>query len=354
MTNKKDQEWLDEKITQALDFGKVRFDAQEWKQKYVLNECHKSSFSYRPVGTHRGIWRTIMESKVTKYSAAAVIILALTLVLVGPFWAPGNGNVVLAEVRQRVNGIETIVIRGTKTFTRPGEPDSVFEIEGIRCEFDLVKYFSLQHGLVEEGYVGGELIYRFTFNRPKRQTLLLIPPHKKYGTFPSTDMQMRLLENGTPKGIVNLLMEGDHRKLGRDNINGIETEVFEFQDPVTFKELAPKAFLDIQDIKGNVWIGVEEQLPVRVEGDFVIGKCLMSMFHNVNLHEVNTLGEYNIELDEGIFSTDPPEGYAELTLTDILPLVPLEAKAGLAGLGMIPVGLIVWKRRRRKTTANPG
>ena len=249
MTNKKDEKWLDEKMTQASDFGRVRFDAQQWKQKYILNESRESSFSCRYMGTHRSIWRFIMESKVTKYSAAAVIILALTLVLFGPFWAPGNGNVVLAEVRQRVNGIETMVIRGTKTFTRPGDPDTVFELDGIRCEFDLVKYFSLQHGLVEEGYVGDELIYRFTFNRPKQQTLLLIPPHKKYVMAPTTDMQMRLLENGTPKGIINLLMEGEHRKLGLDKIDGVEAEVFEFEDPVTFKELAPKAFFDIQNKK---------------------------------------------------------------------------------------------------------
>ena len=45
MTNKKDQEWLDEKITQASDFGEVRFDAQQWKQKYILNESRESSLS---------------------------------------------------------------------------------------------------------------------------------------------------------------------------------------------------------------------------------------------------------------------------------------------------------------------
>jgi outer membrane lipoprotein-sorting protein len=294
-----------------------------------------------------------MESKITRYSAAAVVALATALVLLSPFGTSKIGGVVLADVQQKVNGIETMIIRGTKTFTHPGKDGDVFEFDGFKGEFDLVKYVSKQHGLVEEGYVKDKLIYRFTFNRPKRQTLLVLPLGKKYGTFTSTDKQMQLLENATPKGIINLLMGGDYQELGRDNINGVEVEVFEFQDPVTFNELLPKAILDIQNIKGKVWIGVEEQLPVRIEGDLTIGKSFMTMFHDLNLHEVNTLGEYNVELDEDIFDTKPPEGYTELTLTDILPLIPVKVKAGLAGLGIAPAGIIFWKRRKRKrATAN--
>jgi len=354
MTDKRSEKWLDEKLTRASDFGAVRFDSKAWKKKYALNESSESSISCRYMGKYRSIWRTIMESKVTKFSAAAVIILALTLVLFGPFWTPGNGSVVLADVQQNVNGIETMIIRGTKTFTRLDETNSVFEFNGLKCEFDLVKYFSKQYGLVEEGYIEDKLFYRFTFNRPKRQTLLILPLYKKYGTFTSTDKQMQLLENGTPKGIINLLMMGDYRKLGRDNINGVEVEVFEFQDTESFKGIVPKAIFDVQSIKGRVWIGIKEQLPVRVEGDLGIGKSFMTVFNDLNLHEVNTFHNYNVELQEDIFDTSPPEGYTEFTLSDILPFIPIEAKAGLVGLGFVPAGFVFWKRRRRKTaTASP-
>ena len=305
----------------------------------------------KPVASRPNLWRFIMESKVTRYSAAAVITLAITFVLFGPFGISGNGGVVLADVQQNVAGIETMIIRGTKTVTRSGEPDNVYEFDGMKCHFDLVKYFSKQYGLVEEGYIGDKLFYRFTFNRPKRQTILLLPLYKKYGTFASTDKQMRLLENGTPTGIINLLMEAGYEELGRDNINGVETEVFEFHNPVTFKEIVPRAIFDIQSLKGKVWIGIKEQLPVLVKGDISIGKSFMSLFQELNLHEVNTFHDYNIELDEDIFDINPPEGYTELTLSDLLPFIPAEAKAGLAGLGIIPAGLIIWKKRRRKRAA---
>jgi hypothetical protein len=157
----------------------------------------------------------------------------------------------------------------------------------------------------------------------------------------------------TPNGILNMLLAGDYKKLGRDNIDGIEVEAFEFQDtePLEpFKELLPKAVFDIQNFKGKVWIAIKEQMPVRIEGNLVIGKSFTTMFHELNLHEVNTLGEYNVEIDEDTFDTNPPEGYTELTLSDILQFIPVEAKAGIAGLGIIPAGLIVWKRRRKVAT----
>ncbi|UCE48346.1 MAG: hypothetical protein JSW47_22450, partial [Phycisphaerales bacterium] len=271
-----------------------------------------------------------------------------------PFGPSKNSGVVLADVQQKVADMETFVIRGTKTFTHADNPDSVFEFDGIKGHFDLVKYVSKQHGFVEEGYNEGRLIYRITFNRPKRQTFLLLPLYKKYGRFPATDGQMQLMNNLNPQGLLSLLLSSDYKKLGRSKIDGVEVEGFEFQESEPFERVTPKAIFDVQNVKGKVWVGLEEQLPIWVEGDLTIGKSLISMFNDLNLHEVNILEKCDVELDEEIFTTDPPEGYTELTLTDILPLIPAEAKAGLVGLGIVPAGFVVWKRRRKKARAtNP-
>jgi len=352
MKEHKDEKWLDEAISRATDLGRVKFDAEKWKEKYILNKSPKAlqaNFKPKP---HYNIWRIIMESKVTRYSAAAVVALAAALVLFSPFSTSKNGGIVLADVQQKVADIETMIIRGTKTFTYLDENGEILEVNGFKADFDLVKYISNQHGLVEEGYIGDKLVYRITFNRPKQQILLVIPPTKKYGKMASTDKQMLLLENLSPKGILNLLLGGEHQKLGRETIDGVEVEIFEFLDTEPFKEIAPKVFFDIKSLKGKIWIGIDEQLPVRVEGDFLLGKSFGSMFKELNLHEVNTFHDYNIELDEDIFDTNPPEGYTELKLSDFLQFIPVEVKAGVAGLGLgvfiIPAGFIVRKRNKRK------
>jgi len=356
MKHDKDNQWLDPLLSQRVHHEPAKFDFKQWAEKYP-DEARLLRSGYGDSRANaknkiQNVWRFIMESKVTRYSAAAVVGLAITLVLFSPFGTPGNGGVVLAEVQQKVAGIETMILRGTKTFTYPGEPDRIFEFGGIKCKFDIVKYHSTQYGLVEEGYAEGKLFYRITLNIPRGQTLILFPTYKKYLKFTSMDGIAKAMENfTTPNGILNLLFAGDCKKLGRTTIDGVEVEAFEFRDTEAFepiKELLPKAVFDIQNFKGKVWIAVKEQMPVRVEGDLSIGKSFTTMFHDLNLHEVNTFGQFNIGLDENIFDVAPPEGYTEVTISDILHLIPVEAKAGLAGLGIVPAGFVVWKRVRRK------
>ena len=353
MKEQKDEKWLDEIISRATDLGEVEFNAEKWRDKYILTKSNEAMCSHVKFKPHYNIWRFIMENKVTRYSAAAVVALAAVLVLLSPFGTPGNGGIVLADVQQRVAEFETMVQRGKKTFLRPGKEGDVFEFDGMKCEFDIVKYFSKQHGFTEEGYVEDNLIYRITFNLPKRQTLVAFPPQKKYVTFTSSDEVAKIMETiTTPNGFLNLLLESDYKKLGRNKIDGIEVEGFEFQDIESIKEILPKIVFDIQAYTGKIWIGIKEQLPIRIEGDLVIGKSFMTMFNDLNLHEVNILDQYNVELDEGIFDTDPPEGYTEFTLSDILQFIPIEAKAGLAGLSIASAGFVfVVRQRRRKKRA---
>ena len=358
MKHDKNNQWLDPLLLRLVHREPAKFDFDKWAQKHP-DEARLLRDGFRDSGrnvktTIQNVWRFIMESKVTRYSAAAIVALAITLILLSPFGTPGNSGVVLADVQQKVADIETMIIRGQKTFTRPADGE-IFEFNGMKCQFDVVKYFSKQHGHTEEGYVKGNLVYRITFNLPKRQTLIVIPPYKKYVTFTSTESVTKIMEDVlSPKGVINLLLESGYKELGRDTIDGVEVEGFEFQDANPLKEILPKTVFDIQQGKGKVWIGIKEQLPVRIEGDIVIGKSLMTVFNELSLHEVNVLDKYNVELDESLFDIKIPEGYTEFTLSNILHLIPVEAKAGLVGLGIVPTGFIVWKKRRRNKGMRSG
>ena len=357
MKNNDDKKWLESLLSRYVYREPKKFVFQGWIQKHpeeaeLLHNGFKDSNQESRTSITQ-IWRYIMESKVTKYSAAAVITLALILVLFNPFGGSKYGGVVLADVQKRVAGIETCMIRGTKTWTNPAKPGEVFEFAGIKWHFDLIKYFSKQYGLVEEGYIDNQLIYRLTFNLPRQQAFVIMPLWKKYLLSNDTDNQMQqFLESVTPDGIVNLLLESAYKELGRDNIDGVEVEGFEFQNAKRFTELFPKFLADFQEAKGKVWIGIENQLPVQVEGDMVFGKSILTMFNDLNLHEFNTLGDYDIELDESIFDINIPDDFTELTIRDILEVVPAGIKAGAAGAGLgfilIPVGFVSFRKRRRK------
>ena len=351
MKHDSDSQWLDPVLERHVHRDPEAFDFDKWAEKHPdearLLRCGFEDSRRSTRSKPHAVWRFIMESKVTRYSAAAVIVLGMVFVLLGPFGAPGNGGIVLADVQQKVAEVETMVIRGQKTLLHPGEDGDLFEFDGVKAQFDIVKYHSRQHGFVEEGYAGDSLFYRATFSLPKRQTLLVFPTYKKYVTFTSTDEQSRLLEN-MPNGIVNLLVGSDYKELGRDNIDGVEVEGFEFQTIESLKNLLPRPVLHMQNFKGKIWIGIEEQLPVRLEAQLSIGKSLMTMFYDLILHEVNVLDKYNIALDEDVFDIKPPEGYTEITFSDILPFIPMEAKAGFVGLGLLPASFVFWKRRGRK------
>ena len=366
MKHENDNEWLDPMLESQIHHEPGEFDFEKWAENHP-EEARLLHCGYEKSGRNTRtklfeIWRFIMESKVTRYSAAAVVALAAVLVMFGPFGTSKNGGVVLADVQKKVDSIETMIIRGTKTYTNPGKDGEIYKFDGVKCEFDIVRYQSTQYGMVEEGYAEGNLFYRLTFNIPENQTLILFPKYKKYIKFASMDALAKVMEIfTTPNGILDLLIAGDAKKLGRDKIDGIEVEAFEFEDTEPFepiKELLPRAVFNIQGFKGKVWIGIKEKLPVQVEGDLVIGRSFTTMFNELNLHEVNTFGDYNIKLDEDIFDTNLPEGYTEITLSDILKMIPVEAKAGAAGLGlgffMIPACFIVRKRQKRKSpAANP-
>ena len=83
MNKKKDEKWLDEQISHTINTGKPQFDAEEWKEKYreeyqVLLSRAGQTFDAR----RRNLWHTITKSKIAKFAAAAVIVVAVGVFIV--------------------------------------------------------------------------------------------------------------------------------------------------------------------------------------------------------------------------------------------------------------------------------
>lgn len=300
MNQRNDDDRLDELITRAVDIGKVEFDRAKWLSRASAKPQRKTK-----------IWRTIMESKVTRYSAAAVVALAAASILMSPFGTSKHGGVALAAVQERMAQVDTMVLRGETTFTSVADPNVSFK-------YDNVKYMSRHYGFVEDGFVEGALLYRIVLNRQEKQSLLLLEPWKKSLRFPCTDDQIKVMEKLTPTGVVNLLLETDYRELGIAEIAGVEAEGFEVQDLRPLEDIVPKFLLDIRRGTATIWVGTKELLPIRMEADMLIGANFWTGFVDVQSHEIAILDCYDVEMDAGLFDTNVPEDYTEFTLTDFI------------------------------------
>jgi hypothetical protein len=327
MSHKRDEDRLDALISQAVDLGKIEFDCKKWldrlarvPQKPTLTGARVDNTQPNNLGT---VWRKIMESKITKYSAAAVIALAAAVVLLNPPGTASNG-VALAAVREKAAQVDTMVLRGEKVFTCVAEPN-------LALRFDVVMCFSRQYGTMEDGRRNGTLVYRMTTNRPEKQLLFLLPVWKKCLKRPWTEEQAKILEKLTPTGVMDVLLEAPYRKLGPAQIDGRAAEGFEIQDVQSLKNILPKYLIDIQQGTMTVWVGTQELLPIRLEGDVLIGKSALTLFTDVRHHVVANLESYDVKLDEKSFSTAIPEGYTELKLSDLVP-----GMSTLTSLGVLP------------------
>lgn len=118
MSGQKDEKWLDEMISRAVDCNTSQFDAEKWQRKYAEEAQMITTLGRQdnsdPIARRHKLGRTIMQSKWTKLAAAASIIIAVFLAL----QFSGNGEVfssqawgqMLGEMKQMqwVHAVSTI------------------------------------------------------------------------------------------------------------------------------------------------------------------------------------------------------------------------------------------------------
>ena len=289
-----------------------------------------------------GLWRLIMESRTAQVSLAAAILVAVSLVILNPFVGSKGGGVALAEVQKKVAEINTLVLRGHKTFSFAADPN-------LSLTFDVVKYASTEYGYAEHGYLNDSLAYRLIFNRRVKQSMLVLPLWRKCLIHPFTEEQNELVAKLTPTGVVLLLLETQYKELGPSVINGVAVEGFEVADIKPIENVAPRFLCNIRGGTATVWVGVKDLLPIRVEGDIDIGASLMTAGADLKVREDSNLDSYNVPLDEKLWQIAVPEGYTQIKLTDFLPI-----KAGIGGVGLcaaaVPASMAVRARHRRRQT----
>ena len=299
----------------------------------------------KPAVSRPNLWRFIMESKITKYSAAAVAALAIAFVLLSPFGTSDSGGVVWAKVVQNMDNAQMIVHKEHRFYYELGEKEPFLKT-------NVIKHACQKYGIVEEQYTTeGDLMHRAYLLGEAREIVAVLPETKKYFKMPMTDTMAQLIDRLTPRGLVEYFMAIEHKDLGRSRIDGREVEGFEAMDMTiwpfhdTFHFLFP-----VKQITWRFWIDVKSSLPVRAEYEVITDRGLFTGMKKLKVVCKAYDLEYHQEAQEELFDPNIPNDYTEFKLTD---LIPAEAKAGLVGIGIIPAGFILWKKRRKRATTDP-
>jgi hypothetical protein len=320
--------------------GRARLMAGQATDARILSDAGAAlanTTNNRPQASRPGptIWRTIMRSKATKYSVAATILVATSLVLMNPFSGSRHG-VVLGEVAQKLSETHTVVHKQRRVAYRPGEDKPFFTGE-------VQNYFSTDGGMVEEQYdPNGVLLYRICLPK-EQQVTILFPQVKKYIQLPAPkDLYEQLCKMIVPAGLVNYFTSVPYTKLGRSHFGGFEVEGFEAtQFDLSWLPAYTKYLFPIQNLTARLFVDVRTNLPVGTEIVVDADRGLLTGFQKVH-GEITTYDyQWNAVIPAGTFDPNIPADYTPIDLGSL----GLQ-KAAWLGVGTLPViGFVAYRRR---------
>ena len=246
-----------------------------------------------------GVWRNIMKTKMSRYAAAAVIIIA---VLVGYSLIPTSpGGVVWAEVAERVAKVKAFVYQiHTDMSGVEGLP------EGKVLEMDMEVIVSADDGMVMTSYMDGKLMSKTCAQIEEQVMILLMPEQKKYSRIILTDDILKKMreENHDPKQMVEQFLKGGYTELGRSEINGVTVEGVESSNVGLAQGI-------VGNVSGRLWVDVETGWPVQITME-VLGKD-----GEVVMEMVMEDFEWDAEVDADLFVTEIPEDYELMMELDL-------------------------------------
>jgi len=286
--------------------------------------------------TDSHISRTIM--KITKL-AAAVIFVAVIIGLHQFSSSIRGTSIVWADVAERLEQMSSYKAQAHRVLTEVGQEEPFFE-----CE--VLKYFSPDHGFMEESYVDDELVMLAYPSISEKSILIVLPLDKVYYRFDYNEELLSLVEYINPAntdGIMKLFGSERCIKLGSREIDGVIAEGFEVKDVKIFSHV-PRFLAHVKGVDIRLWVNEETLLPIRLEGEGSVGKGLMTGFKDIRYKEVMYDIEYDVEIDESIFEPNIPDDYTLIDPANIA------EKGELGMLGILPFGvtIITYKHFKKK------
>lgn len=250
-------------------------------------------------------WRTIITSKITKLSSAALIIIAVTAGIIHFSCSIDGGSIVFADVLKSIQEANTAVWHEQRVMTCNGE-----ELPFLTT--DVVRYYSVKYGAKEEMYALKYILLQEVYwSIEKGARIEVAPLWKQYKRTEFTEAE-RTVGGRSIEAIVELVKSEKTTKLGRKTINGRKAEGFEIEDSKIAGALVPIKF---DSLVARFWIDIETSLPLRYEAELVISDRHITTFTGGKAVEVNVIGDefqWDVELYKDIFELNIPPDYTEM------------------------------------------
>lgn len=281
-----------EDIEQVLE-GVTFDDVPEQGHQDLLE--HKLLLNFNAVQPrHKSTWRIIMNNRMTKLAAAAVIVIG---VFVGFGIFTETGSVSWAQVRQQVAAVRAVMYKAKVNATENGQPFQL-QIEATLAD---------EHGTRMDTYMDKQLIGRSFTLADKKTHIYIMPAQKKYIEVELTE-KIRI-ENGDPKLIVEAFLKGDYKKLGHREINGVTLEGIQSHD-VSPTAGVPGGGGLMEALEGlsakviaSLWVDVATGWPVEITFDIT----------DENGGEQMTIVvsdfQWDAQIDPTTFASVIPDGY---------------------------------------------
>ena len=240
----------------------------------------------KPTPMWPNIWRIIMKSRITKFAAAAVIIIAI-LIGVNQFTGSIDGaGVAFAEVVEPLLTVETGSFNMTIDVVSSG-------LDWIDCGDQSVQTIHVMFagpGRTRWNVPTGEVLVA---NMYEGKVMILIPAKKQGGVMqvgppgviPPHNRFNKLFEL---RRLIQYALQAEDESiqfLGEHQIGGIAV--------IGYHITGPEHHGDI-----TVWADAETKVPIRIEQSMDTETALISDI------------AYDVELDESLFSVEMPEGYS--------------------------------------------
>ena len=258
----------------------------------VLNKILTAHEKAKSAPPEPNLRRTIMKNPITKFAAAAVILIAITLGLFEFIGTGSTSGVVWAEVAQKVEASPGVIWRARTTGSRDPNDDwpngyTLFQRSATLTRTDR--------------YRNGQIDRTIYYNLDTKTTILLAHGAKKYIKEAMSDAQVQRVRTDKDRwtdsqGLVNCCLTLKHHALGPKTIDGVLCEGIETTD---------SSGLPVKSFTGRLWAAVETGYPVLVE---------IEIIDNGGIRHTTTLDQFQWNMDLSAEEVEPeiPTDYEPL------------------------------------------